>query len=62
MKKNSKIFIAGSKGLVGSAIIRKLLAKGYKNLVLSDRKTLDLMDHKAVESFFKKELPFRNSR
>ncbi len=57
MKKNSKIFIAGSKGLVGSAIVRKLLAKGYKNLVLTDRKNLDLMDHKAVENFFRKEKP-----
>jgi|TARA_B100001964_G_C14242906_1_gene605966 GDP-L-fucose synthase len=58
MKKNkNKIFIAGHRGLVGSAIIRKLKAKKYTNLIFIDRKKLDLRDQKKVEKFFKKEKP-----
>lgn len=57
MKKNSKIYIAGHKGLVGSAIVRLLEKKGYKNLVLRTRAELDLMDHKKVSDFFRKEKP-----
>ncbi len=55
--KNSKIYIAGHKGLVGSAILRKLESSGYKNLVLKTRNELDLIDEKATEEFFLKEKP-----
>ncbi len=57
MKKTSKIYVAGHNGLVGSAIVRLLNKKGYKNLVLKTRKELDLMDQKKVAEFFKKENP-----
>lgn len=57
MDKNSKIFVAGHKGLVGSAIVRNLQAKGYKNLILRSRAELDLFDLKAVKDFFKNEKP-----
>lgn len=57
MKKNSKIYVAGHKGLVGSAIVRLLEKKGYKNLVLRTRIELDLMDQKKVADFFSKERP-----
>ncbi|MGI6775661.1 GDP-L-fucose synthase [Acetomicrobium sp.] len=57
MEKNSKIFVAGHRGLVGSAIVRKLKNEGYDNLVLKTRQELDLRDKKAVESFFKTEQP-----
>src|SRR3989339_449261 len=55
MKKDSKIYIAGHLGLVGSAVTRALLARGFKNLVLKTREELELLDQKAVETFFKKE-------
>lgn len=57
MDKNTKIFVAGHRGLVGSAIVRKLKNEGYENLVLKTRQELDLRDKKAVESFFKTEQP-----
>ena len=57
MEKSSKIFVAGHRGLVGSAIVRKLKNEGYDNLVLKTRQELDLRDKKAVESFFKTEQP-----
>lgn len=57
MKKTSKIYVAGHNGLVGSAIVRLLKKKGYKNLVLRTRKELDLIDQKKVADFFKKEKP-----
>ena len=57
MDKNAKIFVAGHRGLVGSAIVRKLKNEGYQNLVLKTRQELDLRDKKAVESFFKTEQP-----
>ncbi len=57
MKRNSKIFVAGHGGLVGSAIVRTLKSKGYKNLLLRTRKELDLRDKKAVFNFFTKEKP-----
>lgn len=57
MDKNAKIFVAGHRGLVGSAIVRKLKNEGYDNLVLKTRQELDLRDKKAVESFFKTEQP-----
>jgi len=57
MDKKSKIYIAGHKGLVGSAIVRNLEKKGYKNLILKTRKELDLLDGVKVAAFFKKEKP-----
>lgn len=57
MNKNSKIYIAGHKGLVGSAITRLLEKQGYKNLILKTRRELDLLNQQAVTDFFKKEKP-----
>ena len=53
----SKIYVAGHKGLVGSAIIRKLKKKGYKNLIFRSRKQLDLKNQKKVLSFLKRNKP-----
>ena len=55
MKKSAKIFIAGHNGLVGSAVYRNLLEKGYKNLFVVSKKNLDLRDLKKVETYFKKK-------
>lgn len=56
--KKSKIYVAGGhSGLVGSAIVRDLTKKGYKNIIVRTRKDLDLLDQAAVEKFFKKEKP-----
>ena len=52
---NSKIYIAGHKGLVGSAILRKLKDKGYKNVIFSDKKNLDLTNQKKVYEYLKKK-------
>ncbi len=57
IKKSSKIFVTGHKGLVGSAIIRKLKKSGYRNILVVDRKRLDLTRQKEVESFIKKNKP-----
>ncbi|GAL71302.1 GDP-L-fucose synthetase [Jejuia pallidilutea] len=57
MEKHSKIYIAGHRGLVGSAILKNLKAKGYQNFVTRTRKELDLKDAKAVASFFENEKP-----
>lgn len=57
MNKNSRIYIAGHRGLVGSAIHRSLAAQGYNNLVLRTRAELDLLDTPAVNDFFVKEKP-----
>lgn len=57
MDKNSKIYVAGHRGLVGSAIVRKLDAEGYSNLVLRTRDELDLCDSVAVRDFFESERP-----
>lgn len=57
MNKTTKIFVAGHKGLVGSAILKNLQSKGYGNLVYRDRKELDLKNQQAVEDFFFKEKP-----
>ena len=54
---NSKIFVAGHRGLVGSAIVRSLEAKGYKNIVVRTHKELDLTDQAAVFRFFEEERP-----
>ena len=55
MNKSSRIFIAGHNGLVGSAVYRNLLEKGYKNLFIVSKKKIDLKDSKKVETFFKKK-------
>ncbi len=57
MKKDSKIYIAGHSGMVGSAIYRNLKAKGYANLIYKTSKQLDLRNQKAVQVFFEKEQP-----
>ena len=57
MEKNAKIYVAGHRGLVGSAIVRGLKAKGYTNVIGRTHKELDLMDNVAVEEFFKTEKP-----
>ncbi len=55
MQKNSRIFVAGHRGLVGSAIIRRLKQDGYENLILKTRQELDLRNQSAVQELFKKE-------
>jgi GDP-L-fucose synthase len=57
MNKNSKIYIAGHRGLVGSAIVKNLQSKGYTNLVYRTHKELDLINQKEVEDFFQTEKP-----
>ena len=57
MKLNAKIYVAGQRGLVGSAIVRKLEEKGYTNIVYRTSKQLDLRDKKQVEAFFVQEKP-----
>jgi len=57
MEKGDKIYIAGHKGMVGSAIARALDAKGFTNIVNRTSKELDLRDQKAVEQFFNEEKP-----
>lgn len=55
MKKDSRIYVAGHRGLVGSAILRKLEEQGYTNLVYKTSKELDLRDPRLVEEFFQAE-------
>ena len=55
--KDAKIYVAGHKGLVGSAILQNLQKKGYTNIITRTHVQLDLIDQKAVEDFFKKEKP-----
>ena len=57
MEKHSKIYIAGHRGLVGSAIKRKLEQKGYSNLIYRTSGELDLRNQQAAEEFFKTEKP-----
>ena len=57
MKKDSKIYVAGHKGLVGSAIWNNLLNRGYANLVGRSHAELDLTDQYAVRKFFDEEQP-----
>jgi GDP-L-fucose synthase len=57
MKKESKIYVAGHRGLVGSAIWNNLLSKGYTNLVGLSSRELDLMDPHATKEFFDREQP-----
>jgi GDP-L-fucose synthase len=57
MNKQSKIFIAGHRGMVGSAILRALLSKGYKNIIARTHAELDLTRQADVEAFFEREKP-----
>jgi GDP-L-fucose synthase len=57
LKKDSKIYIAGHRGMVGSAIYRKLQEKGFTNFVLKTSKELDLRNQQAVADFFATEKP-----
>ena len=54
---DSKIYVAGHKGLVGSSILRKLKANGYKNIIYADSKKLDLTNQNHVFNFLKKKKP-----
>jgi GDP-L-fucose synthase len=57
MKKDSKIFVAGHRGLVGSAIVRILKDRGYENIITATREEVDLINQQQVENFFAKEKP-----
>jgi GDP-L-fucose synthase len=57
MQKESKIYVAGHKGMVGSAIYRKLKKEGYTNIIVKNSKELDLINQSAVNEFFDKEKP-----
>lgn len=57
MKQDSKIFVAGHRGLVGSAIVRTLIERGYTNIITRTRQELNLLNQKDVEDFFDKERP-----
>lgn len=57
MEKNSKIFVAGHRGMVGSAIVRKLKEEGYQQILTRTSGELDLRNQQAVEEFFKTENP-----
>ena len=57
ISKDAKILVAGHKGMVGSAIVRNLQAKGYTNILTQSRQELDLLDQKAVQSYLKQEQP-----
>ncbi|MBT1072535.1 GDP-L-fucose synthase family protein [Pelotalea chapellei] len=57
MDKHAKIFVAGHRGMVGSALVRKLQAEGYDNLILRTHSELDLRCQSSVEAFFQAEQP-----
>ena len=57
MEQSSKIYVAGHRGMVGSAIVRKLQAEGYTNLIFKTSSELDLRNQSAVEHFFSVEQP-----
>ena len=57
MEKDSKIFVAGHRGMVGSAIVRELRRQGYVNIITRTHAGLDLTDQRAVEEFFAAERP-----
>ena len=57
MEKNAKIYVAGHRGMVGSAIVRELEKQGYKNIVTRTHKELDLIRQDQVENFFADEKP-----
>src|SRR5712664_1178327 len=57
MSPDSKIYVAGHRGLAGSALVRRLRAKGFRNIVTRPHAELDLVDQRAVREFFKREKP-----
>lgn len=57
IEKNSKVYVAGHRGLVGSAIVRRLQSEGYTNLILKTHAELNLLDQQAVADFFATEKP-----
>ncbi len=57
MDKNAKIYVAGHRGMVGSAIVRELQRQGYTNIIVRTHKELDLCRQEAVEAFFAQEQP-----
>lgn len=57
MEKNAKIYVAGHRGLVGSAILRSLQKHGYENIITRTHQELDLRDQTLVNNFFEKEKP-----
>ena len=57
MDRSSRIYVAGHRGLVGSAICRRLREEGYSNLIVRDRRELDLFERPAVDAFFAAEKP-----
>ena len=57
MEKHAKIYVAGHRGMVGSAILRKLKSLGYDNLITRTSKELDLRDQQSVQDFFLEEKP-----
>jgi len=57
MEKDAKIYVAGHRGLVGSAIVRKLKEEGYTNIITRTHSELDLTDQRATREFFEKERP-----
>ena len=57
MEKSAKIYVAGHRGMVGSAIVRELLRQGYANVVTRTHRELDLTRQEAVEAFFAREKP-----
>lgn len=57
LSQDAKIYVAGHRGMVGSALVRNLQSKGYTNIVTRTRSELDLLDQKAVHAFLKKEQP-----
>lgn len=57
MEKNSKIYVAGHRGMVGSAIVRELQRQGYTNIITRTHRELDLLRQEEVENFFEEEKP-----
>jgi len=57
IKKNSKIFVAGHNGLIGSSVVNLLKKKGFKNILTANRRKLDLREKQKVDFFFKKNKP-----
>ena len=57
MEKNAKIYVAGHRGMVGSALVRRLQSEGYDNLIVRTSGELDLRNQQAVADFFASEKP-----
>ena len=57
ISKNSKIFLAGHNGMVGSSILRVFKSRGYKKIITINKKNVDLRDQKSVNKFFKNNKP-----